>query len=224
MSLKRSFWSFVFLLGTMTMNGEAESKIKIIALGDSTTAGTPGFCSPRECPPHGQGDEQSQYAYWITKKNPNYEVVNQGVRGERSDHILKRFDADVLAYHSQGVIVLTGVNDLYRGSSVDVIQKNLIQIYDKAKRANIRVLACSVIPYNFSSPEVKQRMRVLNEWIRDYSREKGNGFCDTFKAVENPKKPGNLISSPDGLHPDKDGYRKMGEAIADCLNSILSSH
>ena len=39
------------------------STIRIIALGDSTTAGTPGFLSPLEAPPNGRGDVTSQYVY-----------------------------------------------------------------------------------------------------------------------------------------------------------------
>jgi len=34
--------------------------ITIVALGDSTTAGTPGFKSPLEAPPAGEGDATSQ--------------------------------------------------------------------------------------------------------------------------------------------------------------------
>ncbi len=39
----------------------------IVALGDSTTAGTPGFKSPLEAPPDGRGNMESQYAYWLMK-------------------------------------------------------------------------------------------------------------------------------------------------------------
>jgi hypothetical protein len=46
-------------------------KIRIVALGDSTTAGTPGFQSPLEAPPNGRGDETSQYAYWLMRAQPN---------------------------------------------------------------------------------------------------------------------------------------------------------
>ena len=39
--------------------------MRIVALGDSTTAGTPGWRSPLESPPAGSGDAQSQYSYWL---------------------------------------------------------------------------------------------------------------------------------------------------------------
>jgi lysophospholipase L1-like esterase len=56
----------------------------IVALGDSTTAGTPGFKSPIEAPPDGAGDIESQYAYWLTRAHPDWRVLNHGVNGERS--------------------------------------------------------------------------------------------------------------------------------------------
>lgn len=207
----------------MTVSADSGAKIKIVALGDSITAGTPGFCSPRECPPKGRGDERSQYAYWIMKQYPDWEVVNQGVNGERSDQILARLLADVLTLKPKAVIVLAGVNDLYQGKSIEAIEENLRQIYERAQEAGIRVLACSVIPYNFSTPDVKQKMADLNTWIRVYSQKRGNIFCDTYQAVDDPASPGNLVSTPDGLHPDQNGYHAMGDAIASCLHSMMET-
>ena len=65
--------------------GEETCRIRIVALGDSTTAGTPGFQSALEVPPNGRGDETSQYAYWLMRAHPEWEVLNRGVNGERSD-------------------------------------------------------------------------------------------------------------------------------------------
>jgi lysophospholipase L1-like esterase len=71
--------------------------ITIIALGDSTTAGTPAFTSPLEAPPNGAGNAESQYAYWLMKTHPDWQVLNRGVNGERSDQIRARFARDVIA-------------------------------------------------------------------------------------------------------------------------------
>src|SRR3954467_13209373 len=75
----------------------AQSQIRIVAMGDSTTSGTPAFKSPREAPPNGSGDETSQYAYWLMKAHPAWEVINQGVNAQRSDVIAARFEVDVVA-------------------------------------------------------------------------------------------------------------------------------
>src|SRR5262245_14539296 len=72
--------------------------VVIVALGDSTTAGTPGFKSPLEAPPNGAGNAESQYAYWLEKTNPDWKVLSRGVNGERSDQIRARFARDAHAH------------------------------------------------------------------------------------------------------------------------------
>ncbi len=189
----------------------------ILALGDSTTAGTPGFRSPVEAPPDGAGEERSQWTYWAAQRLPGRRFLNRGVNGERTDQILRRFKADLKGLNPDRVVVLAGVNDLYQGYPPEQIQENLAKIYAAAAEQGIPVMACTIIPYNSMSPTVLERMRQVNGWIQRHSREAGLGFCDLFSVVEDPAQPGNLISSPDGLHPDVEGYRRMGEAVADAL-------
>ena len=204
-------------MGTPFRKVFAAATMTIVALGDSTTAGTPGFRSPREAPPHGAGNEQSQYAYWMTRLHPEWRVLNQGVHGERSDQILKRFDSDVTSFKPERVILLAGVNDLYQGYPPEWVEKHLTLIYDKALHAGIRVIACTILPYDGSGAAVQARMRQVNDWIRQISAERGLGFCDLFRLMEDPQRPGNLISTADGLHPDPEGYRRMGEALTRIL-------
>ena len=82
------------------------TRVRIVAMGDSTTAGTPAFKSPREAPPDGSGDETSQYAYWLMKAHPEWEVVNQGINAQRSDAIAARFEADVIAQKPAVVVII----------------------------------------------------------------------------------------------------------------------
>ncbi len=194
----------------------------IVALGDSTTAGTPAFRSPVEAPPEGSGDERSQYAYWIMKKRPLWRVLNRGVNGERTDEIFRRFDSDVLVFRPEVVIVLAGVNDLYQGYPAALVKTNLKAIYDKARTNEIRVIACTILPYNSISPDVRLKMKEVNDWIETHARENGLGFCDLFRAVENTKRPWTLAGSPDGLHPDVFTYRKMGETLIGPLEKLIS--
>jgi len=71
-------------------------KVRIVGVGDSTTSGAPEFLSPLESPPDGSGNRESQYTYWIMKAHPEWEVLNRGVNGQRSDEILARFNRDVV--------------------------------------------------------------------------------------------------------------------------------
>ena len=209
---------FLILAAILASDVQAkESHLTILAIGDSTTAGSPGFLSPLESPPAGSGNEQSQYGYWMTRRHPGWVVLNHGVMGQTSGKILKRFLRQSRDTKADVVVVLAGVNDLYRVETADTVKANLKKIYDAALAMPAKVVACTVLPYNRSTDEVKQAMSEVNGWIREYSRKRGLIFCDTFSVVSDPKNPGNLAGTPDGLHPDVEGYRKMGEAIAEVL-------
>ena len=194
----------------------------IVALGDSTTAGTPGFKSPVEAPPDGEGDERSQFAYWLTSAHPDWRVLNRGVNGERSDEIADRFVRDVLTHQPGLVIVIAGVNDVYQGRSVEDTTRHLRSIYDRAARAGIPVVAGSIVPYNTATPDQNARMHVINAWIRaEASRDANVTFVDTRAAVASPQDPDRLAGSPDELHPDVDGYRRMAEALAPAIVAAM---
>src|SRR5256885_16783559 len=99
--------------------------ITIVALGDSTTAGTPGFKSAIEAPPDGMGNIESQYAYWLTKAHADWRVLNRGVNGERSDHIRARFQHDVVGARANAVVIIAGVHDVYQGHSAGSVRREL---------------------------------------------------------------------------------------------------
>lgn len=198
-----------------------QKPLTIVALGDSTTAGTPGFASPREIPPDGRGNVESQYAYWMTRRHPEWNVLNRGVRGQRTDQIRKRFEYDVLRFNPDILILLGGVNDLHQGYPAEHVKENLEAMYRKAKEAGIRVVACTILPYNLATPEIRRRILEVNEWIRHYSREHGLNFCDTYAAVHDPENPGKLPDSPDEIHPGVEGYRRMGELLARVIDEML---
>jgi lysophospholipase L1-like esterase len=208
--------STLLCLAAMTSDGPAA--VKIVALGDSTTAGTPGFTSPLEDPPKGRGDETSQYAYWLMKAHPEWTVLNRGVNGERSDQIRARFDRDVVQASPAAVVIIAGVNDVYQGRTVDHVIEQLHGMYARATGAGILVVAGSIVPYNTATPEQNTRMRQINEWIR---RQRDIAFADTRSAVAASGNPDKLFESPDGLHPTAAGYHRMADAIAAVLERRL---
>jgi lysophospholipase L1-like esterase len=190
----------------------------IVALGDSTTAGTPLFKSPIETPPAGQGDVRSQFAYWLMQRHPEWQVLNRGVNGERSDEIARRFDRDVLAARPRAVVIIAGVNDVYQGRPAAQVTTELRAMYDRAASAGIPVVAGSIVPYNTATADQNERMREINAWIAaEAARDPGITFADTRKATAAPDHPDRLRGSPDDLHPDVDGYRRMAEALGPAI-------
>lgn len=203
-------------------SGHVVGKVTIVAMGDSTTAGTPGWKSRVEAPPDGAGDETSQYAYWLMQAHPEWDVVNQGVNGERSDQILARVDRDVLALEPRAVVLIAGVNDVYQGRSEGHVIEQLSAMYTRAKAAGIPVVAGTIIPYNTATPDQNARMRGINEWIRKAAADDpAIDFVDTRAAAAAPGDADRLFESPDDLHPSPAGYRRMAEAIRPVLETVL---
>jgi lysophospholipase L1-like esterase len=195
--------------------------MRVVALGDSTTAGTPGWKSPLEAPPNGAGDETSQYAYWLMKAHPEWEVLNRGVNGERSDQIHARFDRDVVEAKPAVVVIIAGVNDVYQGGPAAFVTRELRAMYDRARQAGIRVVAGTIIPYNTATRDQNARMHEINRWIRQQADGDPNvDFVDTRTAAAAPGDSDRLFESPDGLHPSAEGYRKMAEAVQRVLEKV----
>jgi lysophospholipase L1-like esterase len=201
---------------------DAMPSVRIVAMGDSTTAGTPGFLSPLEAPPAGRGDESSQYGWWLMKAHPEWEVLNRGVNGERSDQVRSRFERDVIEPRPRIVILIAGVNDVYQGRPAADIIDQLRWMYDRAARAGIRVIAGTIIPYNTASADQNARMREVNEWIRRRAESDPSlRFVDTRAAVAAPGNPDALSDTPDQLHPSPAGYRAMAAAIQPVIERMV---
>jgi lysophospholipase L1-like esterase len=198
--------------------------VVIVALGDSTTAGTPGFASPLEAPPDGAGNVESQYAYWLMQGHDDWRVLNRGVNGERTDQIRARFERDVASAGADVAVIIAGVNDVYQGREAASVERELEAIYAAARARRIAVVAGTIVPYDTAGPDENARMREVNDWIRRYVAAHADAvvFCDTRAAVAAPGQPDRLVSSPDRLHPSPDGYKRMADALEPAVRAALA--
>lgn len=200
----------------------ASQRLMIVGLGDSTTAGTPGFRSPLETPPDGAGNPESQYAYWMMRSRPEWSVLNRGINGQTVGQIRARFERDVLRAKPAYVILLAGVNDIFGGSSAESVERELAAMYADAMDAGIVPVAASVLPYDRATRRATAAIVTLNVWVESLAKVLRIPFCDTHAAAADPAKPDRLRGSPDGFHPDVDGYRRMGEALTTTIEAHLA--
>jgi lysophospholipase L1-like esterase len=158
------------------------------------------------------------------KAHPDWDVVNQGINAQRSDVIAARFEEDVVAQKPAVVVIIAGVNDVYQGRPAQHVKDQLAVMYKRAHDAGIHVVAGTIIPYNTATPDQNARMHDVNAWIRSLGRaDPGVVYVDTRAAVAAADNPDKLASSPDGLHPDAAGYRKMADAIRPAVEQVLRS-
>jgi acyl-CoA thioesterase-1 len=124
----------ILTMGAITRAAIADQSVKILALGDSLTAGY-GLTQ-------GQGfADQLQAAF--TKMGRPVTVINGGVSGDTSAGGLARTDW-ALGDKPQVVILELGANDMLRGIEPETTKANLAGIIEKAKAAGAKVLLCGM--------------------------------------------------------------------------------
>jgi len=195
--------------------------VTIVGLGDSTTAGTPGFRSPLEAPPNGDGNPESQYAFWMMRSHPEWTVLNRGVNGETAEEVRVRLPRDVLGPRPAYAIILAGVNDIFAGQRAETVERHLAAMYADVLDAGVVPVAATVLPYNSATARASGDILTLNAWIENLTKVLGILFCDTHAAVADPADSNRLRGTPDGLHPDVAGYRAMGEVLTRTIEDHL---
>ncbi|TLZ87165.1 MAG: hypothetical protein E6K02_03840 [Methanobacteriota archaeon] len=197
------------------------TRVTIVGLGDSTTAGTPGFRSPLEAPPNGDGNPESQYAFWMMRSHPEWTVLNRGVNGETAEEVRVRLPRDVLGPRPAYAIILAGVNDIFAGQRAETVERHLAAMYADVLDAGVVPVAATVLPYNSATARASGDILTLNAWIENLTKVLGILFCDTHAAVADPADSNRLRGTPDGLHPDVAGYRAMGEVLTRTIEDHL---
>jgi lysophospholipase L1-like esterase len=112
----------------------AERRLKIVALGSSSTLGL-GASGPQATYP-------ARLEAILAARFPNYEVrvINKGVSRQSAQQMVDRLDADVLAEKPTLVIWETGTAEAVRGADVDELMTALLAGIDRMQAAGIDVV------------------------------------------------------------------------------------
>jgi lysophospholipase L1-like esterase len=95
-------------------------------------------------------------------------------------------------------------------------------MYDRAIAAGIPIVAGSIVPYNTATDDQNARMHAINDWIAaEAGRDPRITFANTRAATAAPGQPDRLAGSPDGLHPDVAGYRRMAEVLETATRRLI---
>ena len=185
----------------------AVAKPKIVAFGDSLTAGF-GL------------EENESYPYLLQQKlnaeGFNYEVVNAGVSGDTSRGGVERIDWTLQGDNVQILILALGANDMLRGLPPAKMKENLDRIIQKAKAKNIKVLLCGML----APPAMGAA----------YSRDFSHVFPDLAEKHKIAYLPFLLenvalqrdLNQADGIHPNEKGTRIMTDNIYRALQPMLT--
>lgn len=158
-------------------------------------------------------------------------IKESGIGGERSDQILARVPADVLAYKPGYCMVLVGTNDITQGYSADVTFANIKKIYEMLMTAKIKVIASTILPHTgYTTSALRIEYFKLNRLIRDYAWQNKNiifadfasVFIDSINAYPVPAT--GMIPIGDTVHPSTQGAYKIGKYLANILDPLVTKH
>ena len=182
------------------------------AVGDSITAGNPGYDPHPELRRQlGLGnDPESQWEFWAQREHPDLEFRNCGGRGERTDEIERRFEECVTG--ADAVVIQGGINDLAGGFPPQAVLANLRGMVRAAKEENLDVAIADVLPYG-PAPQADPVIDELNLRIAAMGRRTGAAVLPFHRVLEDPDHQGRMKAewTADGIHPSVEGYRRLGE-------------
>jgi lysophospholipase L1-like esterase len=188
----------------------------VAALGDSITAGSPGYDPDpaRRSRLGAAADGRSQYEYWAERADPELRLRNCGVLGERTDEIARRLRG--CADGADALIVQGGINDIAQGRPVAAAARDLRSMVRRGRRLGLDAYLVDVLPWNNGHPVADPRIARLNRLIDQIGRVEDVPVLGFHDALEDPAKPGTmrLRLTADGDHPSVAGYRVLGELVA----------
>ena len=192
----------------------------VAALGDSIVAGSPLWDPDPEIR-QSLGvslDPESQFEVWAEARSDGLlDFRNCGVNGERTDEIAARLEG--CARGAEILLLQGGINDIAQSRGVRTAADNLRATVRAGRERGLRVVIAEVLPWNNGYPSASGRIRRLNREIAAIGRAEGVEVLPFYATLEDPKRAGRMRRrwTIEGDHPSVEGYRLLGELVADRL-------
>lgn len=153
----------------------------------------------------------------------------RGIGGQVSSQMLCRFRADVIDLRPKAVVILAGTNDIAGNNGPiesEHIAENIVSMAELALAAGIRPIICSVLPaakypWRPEIESVPEKIRALNDRLRQYATERGLTWVDYYSAMDAGDGSMRSEYTRDGVHPTPEGYAVMEAVIRPALAEWL---
>src|SRR5271167_189863 len=197
--------SVALLAATAPPRANAAEPLKVVALGDSLTAGL-GLPAKDGFVPRLQAA--------LADKGIAAEVENAGVSGDTASDGLARLDWSVPP-GTDAVILELGANDILRGIKPEVTRQALDEILQRLTARHIVVLLCGMRAAPNLGPEYGQAFnRIYPDLAEKYHVPLYPFFLDGVA--------GNLnLLQRDGLHPNAGGVKVIVERMVPQVRELL---
>jgi acyl-CoA thioesterase-1 len=185
-----------------------DGRSKIVALGDSLTAGL-GLPESQSYPSLLQGN--------LDRAGYRFQVVNAGVSGDTSAAGLARLDWALQGGNVKVLILELGANDGLRGLPVDQLKQNLARIIERAQQQHIAVLLLGMeAPPNYGPEYARSFRQVYRDLAGTYHVTLVPFMLDGVAGRAD-------LNQADGIHPNTQGTQIVARTIWQRLEPMLAS-
>jgi acyl-CoA thioesterase-1 len=183
-----------------------DKPLKIVALGDSLTAGF-GLPASAAFP--------VRLAAALKAKGTAVDIINAGVSGDTSRGGLERL-VWAVPKDADAVIVELGANDMLRGIDPKVTRKNIDTIVEKLRDRHLQVLVAGMV----AAPNLgKDYGDAFNRIFPEVAKAHGALYYPFFLdgVVQDEK-----LKQPDGLHPTAAGVDIIVKNILPSVEELIA--
>ena len=198
-------WLATPLVGHQSRAVADEDRPRIVAFGDSLTAGL-GVAAEQAYP--------ARLQRRLEEQGLRYRVINAGVSGDTTAGGLRRVDW-VLKSRPDFVILELGANDGLRGLSLEQTKVNLERIIQRCQEASVTVILAGMkLPPNYGREYTKGFEAIYPALAKQYRLTLIPFFLDGVAGSAS-------LNQADGIHPTSEGYRIIADKVLDIVEPLL---
>lgn len=168
--------------------------------------------------------------YDLEKFYKDMPVINSGISGHTTKHILESMDDRLYIYNPSKVFLMIGTNDFAHGISTDDTVKNIGKIIEKIKknRPYAEIYVQSIYPVNKTDNEKvdldtvgdrnNEDIKLMNAEIEEICKEKKVTYMNIYDLLLDEDGNLKLDYTVEGLHINDEGYEVITEEVMKVIN------
>ena len=182
------------------------------------------------------GQGYPKYTAELLKQNHqmiNFEFINLGISGNRTGQLFDRLHPDAISLQPDVISILIGINDVWHrcppnniATSDAQIELNYREILKNLKaKTNAKIVMLA--PYVLDAEDKKATKNELAT-VLPIIRKLADEFADVYIPLDElfeeamATQPAPLYYSPDGVHPNENGARFIGECYARAVEKLFN--
>ena len=184
---------------------------------------------------HDLGPGYPKYAAELIKSehpDTNFEFINFGISGNRTCELFDRLYTDGIAFQPDVISFLIGINDVWHryaptfiATTDEQLALNYREMLKRVKKeTNAKIVILS--PYILDADDkahLKEDLQTVLPIIRELAKEYADVYIPLDEIFDEAMKtqPRAMFYSDDGVHPNENGAKFIGEHYARAVKNLF---